>query len=348
MNTRIDIDPELLDLVRRSDPMRDSRVHADAAAGTEAALRQLASKLDRAPMSKRRPRPALRFALLAGAVATVVFVLANVIPTEHGSTLSPAQAQTILKHIHETLAWPPHAIYEEENVTTVTPRDGATHISGWHEWLSTSPPYNSRSIQFRNGKPLWEQAFVNGRLDLYDPRTNTIYIAPDVIPFCEAGTTSPAATPTCRVPDAPQWNSALSEIQHLLRQADVTINTDATLDGKRAIELTFDRGRFSYWISPRNYRPLQIEDRFFPGSTRFPIARVLTGSAASPKLLSLQAQHPQATIDHSSTDYAAAKLRLIGFVSPPPKIVCRGSGRVRRCAPAPAKQTNGDSVLSRR
>jgi hypothetical protein len=33
---------------------------------------------------------------------------------------------------------------------------------------------------------------------------------------------------------------------------------------------------------------------------------VLTGSAASPNLLSLPAQHPHDTIDHSSTDYEAA------------------------------------------
>lgn len=118
----------------------------------------------------------------------------------------------------------------------------------------------------------------------------------------------------------------------------MTINRHAVLNGKPAIELTSDHGRFSYWISPSTYQPLQVEDRFFPGITRFPIVRVLAGSAASPKLLSLQAQHPGATIDHSSTDYAKARLRLIGYVSPPPKIVCRQPGpRVRRCT-VPVRQ----------
>lgn len=91
----------------------------------------------------------------------------------------------------------------------------------------------------------------------------------------------------------------------------MTINRNAVLNGKPAIELTSDRGRFSYWISPRTYQPLQVEDRFFPGISRFPIARVLTGSAASPNLVSLKAQHPHATVDHSSTDYAAAMWRLV-------------------------------------
>ena len=43
---------------------------------------------------------------------------------------------------------------------------------------------------------------------------------------------------------------------------------------------------------------------------RYPTARVLTGASASPKLLSLQAQHPSATVDHSRTDYAAALGRM--------------------------------------
>jgi hypothetical protein len=47
------------------------------------------------------------------------------------------------------------------------------------------------------------------------------------------------------------------------------------------------------------------------GITRYAIARVLTGSAASPNLLSLQAQHPRATVDHSGTDYKAALWRLV-------------------------------------
>ena len=81
------------------------------------------------------------------------------------------------------------------------------------------------------------------------------------------------------------------------------VDPNATLNGARAIKITFDRGRFSYWISPRTYRPLQVEDRWFPGVTRYPIVRVLTGSAASPALLSPQAQHPNATVDHSPADY---------------------------------------------
>jgi hypothetical protein len=298
MNTRLDTDPELLDLVRAADPMLDPRVHADAGLDTESALRLLAPKLDPPPgprRARRRRRTALRVAVLAVAVVAAVFVAVNVTSTGNGSdALSPAQAQ-ILRHIRDSLVWPAHAIYEEDVVTTVTARNGARHAVEYHKWMSTSPPYNNRLIVTVNGKMLWEQTAVNGRLDLYDPTTNTVYLAP-----------APNHSP-----DEPQSNSVLAEVQYLLSQPNVKVNPNAMLNGARAIELTFDRGRFSYWISPRTYRPLQVEDRYFPGITRYPIVRVLTRSAASPSLLSPQAQHPDATVDHSPADYKAAFRRLI-------------------------------------
>ena len=94
--------------------------------------------------------------------------------------------------------------------------------------------------------------------------------------------------------------------------------SNAVLDGEPAIEFTFDGGRFSYWASPSDYQPLQSEDRqdSLPdgqravGIVRYPIERVLTGASAPPSLLSLQAQHPGATVDHSRTDYGAILSRL--------------------------------------
>jgi len=306
MNRRLDTDPELLDVVRAADPMRDPRVQANAGLDTGSALRLLAPKLDRppAPRRTRRRRTALRAAVLAGAIAAAVFAVANITSTGNGSAVPSAQAQMILRHIHDALPWPPYAIYEEETIGTVTARNGARFTTEDHAWKSTSPPYNGRLIRSWNGKVQWEQAFVNGELDLYDPRTNTVYLTPGVAQGAS--------------PDKPQENSVLAAVQHFLTQPKVKINHNATLDGKKAIELTFINGRISYWISPSTYQPLQSEDRWdgLPdgqggvGISRYPIARVLTGSAASPRLLSLQAQHPGATVDHSPTDYSAALRRI--------------------------------------
>lgn len=299
MNTPPGTDPELLALIRRVDPMRDPRVQADAGLDTEAALRLLAPELDRpsAVRGPRRWRPrALRVAVLAGAVVAALFVVANVGSTGDGSAVSPAQAM-LISHVRAATLLPPRAIYEEEDVS-VTGRDGSTVTPQFHDWKSTSPPYNTRSIEFQNGKVRWEQSFVNGRLDLYDPATNTIYLAPSVLPH--------------QVPDNPNLNSSLSEVHDLLTHpGGVTVNAHAVLDGAPAIKFNSDGGRFSYWVSPSDYRPLQVEDRLFRAIGRFPIVRVLTGASASPRLLSLQAQLPGAKVDASSADYQAARQRLI-------------------------------------
>ena len=257
MNTRLDTDPELLDPVRRVDPMRNPRVQANAGLDTESALRLLAPELDRplAPRRARRRRSALRTAALAGVVAAAVFAVANVASTGNGSAVSSAQAQTILRHVRAALVFPPHGIYEEDDVGSVTARDGARFTTRTQQWVSTSPPYNQRLVRSWNGKVQWEQEFVNGRLDLYDPRTNTVYLAPGVAPNQSSL--------------APGPSSALSLVSDLLRgqvqdpsAPNITINPNAVLDGKNAIEVTTDRGRFSWWISPSTYQPLQSVDRW--------------------------------------------------------------------------------------
>lgn len=307
MNTRLRTDPELLDGVRRADPMLDPRVQADAGLDTESALRLLGPELDRPPAprrAQRRRRPALRVAALTGAVAAAAFVVANVASTGNGSPVSPAQAKMV-RRARAALVLPSGAILEEEAVTTVTARDGATSTSELHDWLSTSPPYDNRQIIIHNGKVQWEQATVKGRLDLYDPATNTVYLAPGSAPQ--------------QVPDDPHLNSALAEVRYLLGRPSVTVNPNAVLDGAPAVEFTFDGGRFSYWASPSSYQPLQSEDRrnSLPHGqggvriVRYPIERVLAGASASASLLSLQAQHPRATVDHSSTDYEAVLRRLL-------------------------------------
>ncbi len=58
MNTRLDNDPELLDVVRRIDPMLDPRVQAEPGLDTESALRLLASELGSPARPPARPASA--------------------------------------------------------------------------------------------------------------------------------------------------------------------------------------------------------------------------------------------------------------------------------------------------
>jgi len=315
MKTQPDTDLEVLELIRSIDPMLDPRVQADAGLDTEAALRVLAPQLHRpAPPQRirRRHRAALRLALLAGAAGTTVFVVANVVSSGTDFAVPTAQAKMMIERARAALVDVPGAILEEDVVTTVTAADGTTSTLEVHQWISTSPPYDSRQILTQDGVQ-YESWIISGRPDLYDPATNTVYVAP-------ANVLAPGGNLTL--------TTARAEIRYLLAgyacpdcsaHTDVVVNPSATVNGKPAIEFTFLGGQYSYWASPSDYRPLQFEDRkaVLPDGqsgvalAQYPTDRLLTGAAASASLVSLDAQHPGATIDESDADYQAFMQRVI-------------------------------------
>jgi hypothetical protein len=325
MKTLPDTDHEVLELIRRVDPMLDSRVQAEAGLSTEGALRLLAPQLN-SPTShqpgRRRRRAAVRLVLVAVALGAAAFALGNVLPSSTGSAIPTAQAEAIILHARAALVDPPGAIVEEDSVTTFTASDGTTSTSEVHQWISTTAPYDTRQI-LTAGDVRYEAWFINGRPDLYDPATNTVYVAPAHV--LGGGNMNLSTT--------------RAEIRSLLDGnvcpdgscpgTNITVNPNATLDGKPAIQFTFLNGEYSYWVSPSDYRPLQFEDRN-AGSDgvsgvalgRFPIERVLTGAAASQNLVSLDAQHPGATIDKNPCDYWAFTQRVIPNAGPPTRDSC--------------------------
>ncbi len=315
---------EVLELIRSIDPMLDPRVQADAGLDTEAALRVLAPQLHRPTPPqciRRRHHRALRLALLAGAAGTSAFVVANLLSSGTDSVVPTAQAKMMIARARAAMVDPPGAILEEDVVTTVTAADGTTSTLEVHQWISTSPPYDSRQTFIQDGAVQYESWIISGRPDLYDPATNTVYVAP-------ANVLAPGGNLTL--------TTARAEIRYLLNgyacpdcstHTDVVVNPNATVNGQPAIEFTFLDGQYSYWASPSDYRPLQFEDReaVLPDGqsgvaiAHYPIERLLTGAAGSASLVSLHAQHPGATIDESDADYQAFMQRVIpnsGNVAP--------------------------------
>ena len=178
----------------------------NAGLDTESALRLLASELDRPPAPRRARRRRRLGAAHRGAGRRGrgggVRGGQRRLDREQLRCFAGAGQDDLIRRARDALVLPSGAISRRTPSTTVTARDGATIGSEVHEWLSTSSPYDNRIIQIQNGKVQWEQAFVNGRLDLYDPATNTVYLAPRIAPN--------------QVPDNPNWNSALAEVQYLL------------------------------------------------------------------------------------------------------------------------------------
>jgi hypothetical protein len=102
------------------------------------------------------------------------------------------------------------------------------------------------------------------------------------------------------------------EILAMLRSGGAHVVGPATVAGRDTLEIRSRDGHTTYYVEPGTYAPVEIDTRGTGGGTRLRIDtyEVLPGNAANAALVSLPAQHPSATVDHSPADYAAAQERL--------------------------------------
>ena len=167
----------------------------------------------------------------------------------------------------------------------------------------------------------------DGPLPASERGTVTLTITDDQAEALRRGTASVDYTghPNGTVETEPQWGpvsgvvgsnpnvtSYAATLRWMIRQRGVTVEPNATLDGAPAVRITTNHGRLVYWAEPDSYRPLQLVDKVGARvtTTRFPIYRVLRGADATPKLLSLSAQHPDARVDEDGDDFERAMCRL--------------------------------------
>lgn len=117
-------------------------------------------------------------------------------------------------------------------------------------------------------------------------------------------------------------SSFRSEALALLHSATAKVTSNVSVDGQHALEVTSADGTSTYYLDPSTYAPIQMTNTIGPGNDmgdpgndstvtlKFSDWQYLTGAAANPNLLSLTAQHPDATVDHSAADYNAAANRM--------------------------------------
>jgi hypothetical protein len=128
---------------------------------------------------------------------------------------------------------------------------------------------------------------------------------------------------TPRPTTGPQILSSFrSEALALLHSATAKVTRNVTVDGQNALEVASADGTSTYYLDPSTYAPIQMTNTIGPGTDmgdpgndstvtlKFSDWQYLTGAAADPNLLSLTAQHPDATVDNSTADYNAAQSRL--------------------------------------
>jgi hypothetical protein len=262
-----------------------------------------------------------------------------------------AEARAILAGAGAGLAVPPGAVLHTA-YTGVQPMPNG-RSTRWREetWQETSPPYSERYISSLAGQPSQQYAFIAGRLQLYDPRRNTIYTNQSpprytVRPAAHAGSylLTPQGAPTITItaiqqrglrdgqdtivlgsppvvipyrslvkPPLDIHTTALS----LLRSGRAQIQDHVTFAGRTAIEIT-GPGRVpgienSYYVTPRSYQPLGLVQRAL-GTTvtlRFTAYQLLPGTVSDRALVTLPGAHPSARIDLSAAAFAAAADRLL-------------------------------------
>jgi hypothetical protein len=87
-----------------------------------------------------------------------------------------------------------------------------------------------------------------------------------------------------------------------------------TVDGRRAIKLLPVHGSGEYDVTPGTYYPIR-EVMHYPSGAVTTITwsdyRVVPATPATERLLSLEARHPHARVDHSRADFLAAYARLM-------------------------------------
>jgi hypothetical protein len=117
-------------------------------------------------------------------------------------------------------------------------------------------------------------------------------------------------------------SSFRSEALALLHSATAKVTRNVTVDGQNALEVASAHGASTYDLNPSTYAPIQMTNTIGPGTNmgdagndstvtlKFTDWQYLTGTAAAPDLLSLTAQHPDATVDNSAADWNATANRL--------------------------------------
>jgi hypothetical protein len=228
--------------------------------------------------------PALRVAAVGAAVAAIALGVLSAAPGGGPSPLARAVA---------ALTPADGAILH--TVALVTDRGpGRTTTSRTETWQQSAPPYDELELTGAGGR---EFATADGRPEVYDPRTNTIFRLP----------------PGAEVPDrlAPQrpGERVRDVMLGLLRSGEARVEGRVVVEGREAIRIAAPASAShpTVLVDAATYEPIEwtvTSDEGIRQTTRFLIYEHLPATAENLAQLSLSARHPGARVDreHFSID----------------------------------------------
>lgn len=231
-----------------------------------------------APVRRRRPRVrAFVSAAAALATASAVAVAALV---GAGGTGGPATAAAAVMRRTLAVVTPPGGTIV--HVKTVQDQNGVEFVGEW--WQESSPPYASRGVKGTVGHSA-EFADDGTTSYMYDPTSNTLYEQPD------------SAPPTSQDP--------VSVIRQALASGDATVTGTTTIDGTALYAIALSNGVTAY-VDESTYVPRYIDEPQRDGSTaRLDVVTYeqLPATPQNVRALDLAAQHPDARVDTSPSDW---------------------------------------------
>jgi hypothetical protein len=261
-----------------------------------------------APAQRSRRRPRLGFGLGAAAAAAAVVAAVVVVTSSAGPEVQSAAAMTI-KRAAQAVQAPPGAILHVDFTGTSSYSHGRSwhwRQDVWQQQVGSTCNYLTLEKDSPGTPAGTEGGSIDGREEVYDPIRNTIYVAPPVrIPPLPAGV---------HVPNGCSFMAGLAQqIRALLGSGKARVAGRATIDGKDAIKIV--AGSTTYYVAAdgtyapielsygRRTDPLGMTVYFFHAYEQLP-------AAASGKVLSLTAQHPNARVRDGLAAFRAASNRL--------------------------------------
>jgi hypothetical protein len=234
---------------------------------------------------------------VAGAVAAVVVAVSvsGVLGDRGPASVAPAQA---IEKATDALTVDKDTIYHF--VVTGSQTTGG-HTATWsrEEWSSFTGQCE-RAIQKDDEIPWLEMAVTpDGRLQLYDPKTQTVYEK-----------TMPAGD---RLPDGAADDTYRPEILRMLKSGDAAVTGPVPIDGRRAVRIVSADKSLTYYVDATTYDPIRL-DWVLDGESTFrfsPYDRIKE-TAESLKLLDLREAYPDAAVVTGDAQYEQALARVTG------------------------------------
>ena len=271
---------------------------------------------------QRRAR--VRALILPGAVALAA---AAVVATASIAGVLGTHTPSIVERASAALAVNDGTILHVTVLGRQNNGDGTESTWRSESWQSTSEPYQRRQVEHVGTDPATETSSAGNSQALYDPDTNTVYVHDDPAALPLGGkllrwktadgkvhrvvvTGGRPAPPQSR--DDPIEEPFRREVLELLSSGDAHETGRVTLAGRDAIRIVGNGGNATYFVDATTYNPIEFRTTGSGGGTslRFVVYETLPLTAATRALLTVQAQHPDAIVNHDPAGFQAAQKRL--------------------------------------